>query len=76
MIKSIFVILLVAGLLWLARTTVKRLQQSRPEAARVVSHDTVKCQYCEAYIPASDALQSAGKSFCNQQHLNAWKQSV
>jgi len=73
--KSIFVIILVIGVLWLSRVLMQRVKQS-PPAKKAVSKDTVQCLQCNTYIAQEEAIIKDNKTFCCQQHLNDWNQSA
>lgn len=75
MFKSVLVIILVIGVLWVSRVLMQRVKPQSP-AKKVSGKDTVQCIQCNTYIPLEDAIIKDNKSFCCQQHLNDWNQSA
>ena len=62
------VILGVLWKLWKKRQTVAaRPTKPVPPAAE----NMVTCAYCGVHLPASDALQEAGRSYCSPEHRQA-----
>ena len=75
MFKSVLVIILVIGVLWLSRVFMQRLKQP-PGNNSTKGKDTVKCLQCNTYIPREDAIMKDGQAFCSQQHLDDWNHSA
>ena len=73
--KSIFVIILVIGILWISRVLLQRVKQS-PSTRAVKHQETVKCLVCNTYIAQKDAIIKDDKTFCSQQHMKDWNQSA
>lgn len=73
--KSIFVIILVIGILWISRVLLQRVKQ-RPSINKVKHQDTVKCLLCNTYIAQKDAIIKDNKTFCCPQHMKDWNKSA
>lgn len=75
MFKSVLVIILVIGILWISRIVMQRVKQ-QPPANTTTSKDTVQCIQCSIYIPREEAIIKSNKTFCCEQHMNDWNQSA
>ena len=73
--KSIFVIILVIGIIWLSRVLMQRVKQP-PTVKKVASKDTVQCLQCNTYIAQEEAIIKDNKTFCCQQHLLDWNKNA
>lgn len=78
MMKLLVVLLVVAVALWalLARSRgAGRSPSGRrpvpPPAPGGASEDMVRCAHCGVHLPATDALQAAGRSYCGPDHAAA-----
>lgn len=46
------------------------LKNNIPPSAKV-AENMVRCAHCGVHLPKGESVQSAGKFFCSQAHLNA-----
>jgi uncharacterized protein len=76
-----FVILLIAVLLllWLLFGRTRRVDRKAPpsDAARrsIASEGMVACAHCGVHVPASEAVQRDGRSYCGVAHRDAGPQA-
>ncbi|MEE9493328.1 MAG: PP0621 family protein [Gammaproteobacteria bacterium] len=79
-IRSLIVIILVALLVSLySRLTAKnkgtlKQKQKRQQKPTKEIRETVKCAYCEVYLPEKDAIKQQGRHFCSEEHAHKFLQ--
>jgi uncharacterized protein len=78
MAKLLVVLLVVAVALWalLSRTrgTRRKTEEPRrpqPSDGAGAAQDMVRCARCGVHLPASDAVQAGGRSYCGAEHAAA-----
>ncbi|HEY9050343.1 MAG TPA: PP0621 family protein [Gammaproteobacteria bacterium] len=74
MFRYLLLIIAVVIIIWIVRGFISRSQLNKPNSVR--SKDMVQCEQCKTYIPKDDAINSNGKLFCSQQHLNDWNKQA
>ncbi|MDQ2695892.1 MAG: hypothetical protein M3Z21_11055 [Pseudomonadota bacterium] len=66
-IKSLLVIALVIGILWLLRRLRRRLMARRTARPRYL--ETVRCGQCGVHLPRNQAVGSPGQGYyCSEEH--------
>ena len=83
-IRSLIVIILVALLVSLySRLTAKNKgirpqhrKQHRKQQQKTTKEirETVKCAYCDVYLPEKDAIKQRGQYFCSKDHAHKFLQ--
>lgn len=70
----LLVLVVVVGVLWLARMSRRRALPPKPPAGEVPRHETMlACAQCGVHLPRSDALPGRGGVFCNEAHRAAFE---
>jgi len=72
MFRNLFVLIAIVVLAMLARRFLTASSSSKPVSSK--DENTVQCDECRAYIAENQAIESQGKHFCSQKHLQAWQQ--
>jgi uncharacterized protein len=79
MMKYLLVIVVVAIVLWIARSgqRAERVREAnRKQQQRVLQHEQmVACAQCGLHVPASDALPGRGGAFCSEAHRSAYERA-
>lgn len=78
MTKLLVVLLVVAVALWalLKRSNGRRGRgagpvEAPPSEAPRASQDMVRCAHCGLHLPAPDAVQAGGRTYCSAEHAAA-----
>lgn len=76
-VKLIVLLLVVVGVLWLARAARRRVggrtADPAPPAAPPRQEDMVACAECGVHLPRSEALPGRGGLFCSEAHRGAFE---
>lgn len=77
--KLIVLLLVVVGVLWLARATQRRVRgrgaDAAPPAAPPQQEDMLACSECGVHLPRSEALPGRGGVFCCEAHRSAFERA-
>jgi uncharacterized protein len=66
--RLLVLVLLVLIAVWLLRRALRRLDGGAPPPAAKPAEELVRCAQCGVLLPRGEARESAGRSYCTEEH--------
>ena len=74
--KYVLLVVVVLGVLWLVRTSRRRVEPPKPPAGDAPRHEAMLvCAHCGVHLPQSEALPGRGGVFCDEAHRAAFERA-
>jgi uncharacterized protein len=73
--KLLLLVIAVVVLVWLVRSSLRRVQAPPSSAGRPAPQAMLACAHCGVHVPASEALPGRGGVFCGPAHRAAFEQA-
>ncbi len=70
--RFIIILVAIALVFFILKKSLQQLISSNSKTRTKPQESMLPCEYCQTHVPASEAVHHAEKSFCKNQHLDAW----
>jgi len=71
MFRTLIIVAAIVLVVLIIRNRLRAANAPAPRPHRQV--DSVQCSHCRQYLPATAAVRQDDRFFCNQEHLDAWR---